>query len=140
MLPRNYGLFPKPSESYHSFPQHIPEPPHFRFTERTPTAVTARRGQALVFTQSMLHASSPNFSPHPRKALIVSFVAAGVPFGVGSADGLSQHLAALRAALVKFAPGRQELVPSPEDYCHFDSGVNTEGGKFEETFLPGARL
>ena len=93
-----------------------------------------------MFTQSMLHASSRNFTPHPRKALIASFVAAGVPFGVGSAEGLSQHLAALRAALVKFAPGRQGLVPLPEDYCHFDSGMNNEDGKFEEAFLPSARL
>jgi hypothetical protein len=56
MLPRNYGLFPHPSHNYPTYPQHIVEPAHFQYTELEPTAVVARRGQALVFTQSMLHA------------------------------------------------------------------------------------
>lgn len=56
MLPRNYGLFPRPSHNYPTYPQHIVEPAHFQYTELEPTAVVARRGQALVFTQSMLHA------------------------------------------------------------------------------------
>jgi ectoine hydroxylase-related dioxygenase (phytanoyl-CoA dioxygenase family) len=37
--------------------------------------------QALVFTQSMLHTGWSNFTTTDRKAIIVSWVAAGVPFG-----------------------------------------------------------
>lgn len=108
LLPRNYGLFPHPSKDYPTFPQYIPEPEDFRFSTAKPLAVEARRGQALVFTQSMLHTGWSNFTTSARKAIIVSWVAAGVPFGVGSPDGLSAQLELLRASLVKW----QSLYPS----------------------------
>ena len=134
LLPRNYGLFPRPSEGYPTYPQYIPEPDDFRYSSEEPMAVEAKRGQvrdfyhcptrrradrdvlergqrgscitklasspsdaficlkcaagdptacvqALVFTQSMLHTGWSNFTTTDRKAIIVSWVAAGVPFG-----------------------------------------------------------
>ena len=82
-----------------------------------------------------------NFTAHPRKALIVSWVAADVPFGVGNIEGLGKHLAALRGGLQRWVPNRAHIVPTEAAYHHFDSGLNSaDGGKFEETFLPAARL
>ena len=133
LLPRNYGLFPHPSMDYPTYPQYIPEPDDFRFSRERPLAVEARRGQALVFTQSMLHTGWSNFTTTARKALIVSWVAAGVPFGVGSPDGLSKQLALLRTSLIKWYPERARIVPEPEEYCH-----RSNEGWCDETFLPGA--
>ena len=132
LLPRNYGLFPLPSKTYPTYPQHIPEPDDFRYSSEEPMAVEAKRGQALVFTQSMLHSSWSNFTTRPRKALIVSFVAAGVPFGVGSPEGLSSQLATLRGSLERWQPGRERIVPTPEEYRH-----RSNEGVFEETFIRG---
>ena len=53
-LPRHHPLFPKPAESYKTFPEHIPEQ-DWAYSLSTPTPVVARRGQALVFTQALLH-------------------------------------------------------------------------------------
>ena len=57
-----------------------------------------------------------NFTAHPRKALIVSWVAADVPFGVGNIEGLGKHLAALRGGLQRWVPNRAHIVPTEAEY------------------------
>jgi len=46
LLPRVHGLFPKPSTRYPSYPEFIPEPPDFKYTECEPTPVAVARGTA----------------------------------------------------------------------------------------------
>eukprot|EP01052_Picozoa_sp_SAG31_P026561 SAG31_NODE_2416_length_5732_cov_1.503462_3_plen_376_part_00 len=132
LLPRNYGLFPRPSSDYPTYPQHIPEPENFPYTTSEPVPVCAKRGQALVFTQSMLHTGWENFTTLSRKALICSWVPAGVSFGVGNPDALGRHLASLRTTLAQHHPTRVHIVPTPDEYCH-----RSNVGFCEETFLPG---
>ena len=135
-LPRHHPLFPKPSESYHTFPEHIPEH-DWAYSLSTPTPVVARRGQALVFTQALLHTgkiailsrfvavrlANPksitipgwrNFDIEPRKGCICSWAAADVLFGPTLASrfaGGVPHFERLHAALKRSHPGREHIVP-----------------------------
>eukprot|EP01043_Picozoa_sp_COSAG02_P005751 COSAG02_NODE_158_length_32954_cov_16.416771_6_plen_253_part_00 len=51
LLPRVHGLFPKPSTGYPSYPEFIPEPDDFKYTECEPTPVAVPRGTAQIFVR-----------------------------------------------------------------------------------------
>ena len=53
LLPRVHGLFPKPSTRYPSYPEYIPEPDDFKYTECEPTPVAVPRGTAQIFVRHM---------------------------------------------------------------------------------------
>jgi hypothetical protein len=117
--------------------RYIPEPADFPYSSMEPMAVVAKRGQALIFTQSMLHAGWRNIDTVPRKGLIVSFAAAEVLFGSslgGIFTGRRAHFSKLHAALANWAPGREHIVPTGEEVHPFPSSA-TE--RFEETFMVG---
>ena len=139
MLPRHQSIFPQPMVQKapdSAYPQHIPEPSDFPFTSLTPTPVTARRGQLLLQTQSMLHCGWKNFTAQDRKALVTAWVSADLRYGVGDVQGTSEDLGKARAAFERFAPERAHIVPTTEEYHHFDNGTAAGFGRFEETFVP----
>ena len=83
-LPRVHGLSPiSPGQT--SDPaiggtwQGIPQLQNKPFVEQMPTPVFAKRGQALVFTYSMLHSGWVNEDSVSRKAYIMTWMPAGVP-------------------------------------------------------------
>lgn len=83
-LPRVHGLSPI-SHGQTADPaiggtyQGIPQLQSTPFAEQTPTPVFAERGQALVFTYSMLHSGWVNEDSVSRKAYIMTWMPAGVP-------------------------------------------------------------
>ena len=60
LLPRVHGLTPKPNTSAPAYPEYIPEPDDWSFTESEPHPVAVKRGTAQIFTQSMLHVGECN--------------------------------------------------------------------------------
>jgi hypothetical protein len=93
-LPRHHSLFAvnqpdgliaggdgiaRPAKFKKTFPEHIADESGAEpYGLQQPVAAVAKRGQALVFTQAMLHAASRNFDAVPRKGFICSWVAADV--------------------------------------------------------------
>ena len=121
----------------HTYPEYIPEPDDFPFSSMEPMPVVARRGQALIFTQSMLHAGWRNIDTLPRKGLIVSFAASEVLFGSslgGIYAGRREHFSKLHSALARWAPGREHIVPTGDETHPFPS---SETDRFTETFMAG---
>ena len=123
LLPRVHGLFPSPSKGYPSYPEYIPTPPDFPYTDMEPTPVVAKRGQAQVFTQSMLHSSWRNTDVRARKGFIISWMAKDVPCGFTSdrCEGLRKHFPRLAKSLKAWQPGREHIVPTEEEFIHFHS-------------------
>ena len=155
--PRHHPLFPVPPERYPTFPEYLPAPADFAYVgpEADVIPVVAKRGQLQVFTQSMLHNGSRNFDPiEPRKGMIVSYVAADVLFGP-SLGGIytkqQEGYRKMRAALSRWAPGREHIVPTGEEvhqwptapsHTHNGSWAESDLGEkwWPETFLPGHDL
>jgi hypothetical protein len=59
-LPRVHGVRPRPAETHNTYPEYLPEPHDFQYTECEPVPVAVKRGTAQFFTQSMLHSASVN--------------------------------------------------------------------------------
>ena len=59
-LPRVHGVRPHPAETHNTYPEYLPEPHDFQYTECEPMPVAVKRGTAQFFTQSMLHSASVN--------------------------------------------------------------------------------
>jgi hypothetical protein len=96
------------------------EPDARWFAGEEPTAMAAKRGYALVFSQSLLHAgwSYSDPSGEPRKGFHISWVAEGVSIGgmrfndnSGRIDGVRERSRELRGLL---APERQHIAMSDE--------------------------
>jgi len=119
-----------------SFPEEIPEPDEWAFTASEPTPVVVRRGTAQVFTQSMLHSAWHNADSVSRKGFILSWSAAGVPVGFveNRLKGIRTLFPVLREAVSRLQPGREHIVPTEEEFCHFETGYEP---RWEETFVPG---
>ena len=76
-LPRVHGLSPgRAGSTYQKIPECSPLGP---WAEQTPTPAFAKRGQALVFTQALLHSAWQNDDEVSRKAYIMSWTASTVP-------------------------------------------------------------
>ena len=60
LLPRCHGMRTNPPVTNNSYPEHIPEPDDWTFSESEPMPVAVKRGTAQIFTQSMLHSAWPN--------------------------------------------------------------------------------
>lgn len=137
-LPRQHGLSPKPSESYPSYPEHIPETEAaFPYSECEPMPVAVPAGTAQIFTQSMLHASWENSSSATRKGFVICWCDATVPLGWDTASQRDRLLAALpglRASVAKLRPGREHIVSTPEQFRH---RVSLYEPRWGNTFLPG---
>lgn len=135
-LPRCHGMRPKPPQTLATYPEEIPEPDGWAFTELEPTPVVVRRGTAQVFTQAMLHSSWHNSDTVPRKGFILSWAAAGVPVGfvANRLKGLRTLFPVVRQAARRLQPGREHIVPTEEEFCHFETGYES---RWEETFVPG---
>lgn len=56
-LPRVQGVRPRPAETHRTYPEYLPEPQDFRYTDCEPMPVVVKRGTAQFFTQSMLHSA-----------------------------------------------------------------------------------
>jgi hypothetical protein len=135
-LPRVHGLKPHPSEKDVAYPEHIPEPEGWRYTQCEPTAVAVRRGTAQIFTQSMLHAGWHNSTDTSRKGFIIGWAAAELPVGFVRArrDGLFSLFPPLRAAIARRHPGREHIVPEAAEHIHF---VSEYDPSWPETWLEG---
>ena len=138
-LPRVHGLFPKPSQNYPSYPEFIPEPDSFPYSECEPMPVAVPRGTVQIFTQSMLHSGWNNSDTQPRKGFILSWMAADVPCGFvkGRCDGLRAMFPPLRRAVARWQPGREHVVYAEHEFNHFVSDYDPA---WPESFLPGKTL
>eukprot|EP01051_Picozoa_sp_SAG22_P001392 SAG22_NODE_54_length_23787_cov_12.917511_5_plen_355_part_00 len=133
-LPRQHGLFPHPSTAYPSYPEHIPEPPGFAYSECEPMPVAVPANTAQIFTQSMLHSSWENTDTVSRKAFVISWCDTTVPIGwdsVAQLDTRREMYPKLRASIARLQPGREHVV---QDQNHFVSSYEPH---WETTFLPG---
>ena len=135
-LPRQHGLYPRPSTSYPSYPEHIPETSDWQYCSRVPMPVVVPAGTAQIFTQSMLHSSWANTSSATRKAFVISWCDATVPMAWDSAsqrDRLWEVFPRLRASIANFCPGREHIVSTPSQFRH---RVSLYEPRWENTFLP----
>jgi hypothetical protein len=135
MLPRVRGVLPVPPPSYPSYPEYIPAPLGTPGWEhRRPVAAVARRGQALFLTTALLHGGQHNEDAAPRKALTLSYTAAGVSCGCPGQPALEAKEEFFQRARAVVSPSRAHIVPS--SCIHFNSGDYTT--HWPETFMPGA--
>ena len=137
-LPRQHGLYPQPPVSYPSYPECVPMPPDFRYTECEPIPVAVPRGTAQIFTQSMLHSQWINSDTAPRKGFVVSWLPRDVPIGWDShsqLDALRDQFPRLKKNMAEIRPGRERIIPTVAELNHF---VSTYEELWPETFLPGA--
>eukprot|EP01051_Picozoa_sp_SAG22_P005869 SAG22_NODE_363_length_11694_cov_40.815783_8_plen_147_part_00 len=87
-----------------------------------PRPVVARRGQALVFTQSLVHAGWHNADTEPRKAVYCTFVAAehasavgGLATEGGGGGGGVDEIRTIHPRIRRLLPpGRKHIVMTPE--------------------------
>jgi hypothetical protein len=123
-LPRVHGLFPRPSDSYPSYPEYIPEPDSFPYSQCEPVPVAVPRGTAQIFTQSMLHSAWHNSDTRSRKGFILSWMAADVPCGFVErrCAGLRAMFPPLRRAVARLQPGREHIIYSDAEFNHFVRG------------------
>ena len=134
-LPRCHGLGPWPvPETSHAYPEHIPELRDLAWTDHEPTPVTARRGQLLVLCSAGLHSAWQNCDSVPRKALLTSWIGAGVTGALPTSqrDSVIERFPRLRERL---RPERRHLVPDTFDWL-LESDYEP---KWPETFPPGHR-
>ena len=98
------------------------------------TPAFAKRGQALVFTQALLHSAWQNCDSVPRKALLTSWIGAGVTGALPTSqrDSVIERFPRLRERL---RPERRHLVPDTFDWL-LESDYEP---KWPETFPPGHR-
>ena len=160
LLPRVHGLTPKPNTSASAYPEYIPEPDGWSFTESEPHPVAVKRGTAQIFTQSMLHAGEcndtvsclppsrsasntallstgwHNSTDIGRKGFIIGWAAAEVPVGFvkGRRDGLFELFPPLRKNIAAFRPGREHIVPDRDEHIHF---VTEYDPSWPETWIDG---
>ena len=113
-LPRVHGLSPNRGEhepgsggSYSAIPELLDVP----WSEQVPEKVTAKRGQALVFSQALLHQATANEDTVSRKAHIMSWTPASVPgfLATGRIEGMRTYHAAIRAKLLVSNPVHENL-------------------------------
>jgi hypothetical protein len=137
MLPRCHGMRTHPPEGQGAYPEHIPEPPDWPYSQSEPMPVAVRRGTAQVFTQSMLHSAWPNTDTEPRKGFIIAWAAAEVPVGFvqNRCDGLRNLFALMRGSAAKWNPGREYIVPAADEFKHFVTGYDPA---WPETFIGAA--
>lgn len=136
-LPRQHGLFPRPSVTYPSFPEFIPEPPEFLYSQCEPMAVAVPANTAQIFTQSMLHSSWHNSDTQPRKGFVISWCDNSVPIGwdtAGQRDQLRDALPRLRRSIAKWKPGREHIALARQQIKHV---VSLYEPHWENTFIPG---
>ena len=126
-------------QGYPSHPEYIPDRPELQPWVRTrPTPAVARRGQALFLTTALLHGGWHNADTAERKALTISYTAAGVPCGCPGPEALESKRRFFEHARRRLPPDRAHVVPSVAEMVHFDGGDYST--HWPETFLPGARL
>ena len=161
-LPRHHSLFAvsnpdhliaggdgvaRPAKYKKSFPEHIADDPNAKpFGLQRPVAAAAKRGQALVFTQSMLHAASRNFDVVPRKGFICSWIAADVLMSRSLGRrfvGTVQRSAQLHRSMRQLRPGREHIFPTGDEVHEFPRGdtvtlaATQEDELWPGTFMPG---
>ena len=68
------------------------EPDARRWAGREPTPMTARRGEALVWSQQVLHSAWHNADTQPRSGFFASWVAAGVSIRGRSAQQIAASM------------------------------------------------
>lgn len=73
-LPRVHGLFPNPSTQYPSYPEFIPEPDDFKYTECEPTPVAVPRGTAQIFVSQNTQFRHPHSPASSRTLRIASML------------------------------------------------------------------
>jgi hypothetical protein len=142
-LPRVHGLGPVTRRGEHEpgsggTYSGIPELMDVPWAEQKPEKVVAKRGQALVFSQALLHEATANEDSVSRKAHIMSWTAASVPgfLATGRIEGMRDYHEKLRAKLLEYKPDRAHLVP--ESFMHDISeyGNAPTGEYWDEMFLP----
>ena len=96
-----------------------------------PTPAVARRGQILVLCSAGLHSAWQNEDSVPRKAILISWVAAGLTCGLpkNQRDAVLEFLPRLQREL---RPERAHIVPDNFDWL-FESDYEPQ---WPETFLP----
>ncbi len=131
MLPRVRGMKAAPRERNWTYPEYVPDLDGRQWLQETPTPMVARRGQVLVAYSGALHSAWQNEDDIPRKALLITWGAAGVRCGFprNQIDDMMKQLPVLRARLL---PERQHIVPPDFDWV-FESNFDT---RWPETFLP----
>ena len=139
-LPRQHGLFPRPASTYPSFPEYIPEPPHFPFSECEPMPVAVPGNTAQIFTQSMLHSSWHNSDSRTRKGFVISWCDNSVGIGwdtVAQRDTLRDAFPRLRSRIAEWHPGREHIIIPQEQFKH---RVSLYDPHWQNTFIPGKTL
>ncbi len=160
-LPRHHSLFAvgdpdgliaggdgiaSPAKYKKSFPEHIADDPSAQpYGLQKPVAAAAKRGQALVFTQSILHAASRNFDVVPRKGIICSWIAADVLMSPSLGRrfmGTVERSARLHHSMKQLRPGREHIFPIDEvhDFPWSDTvtlAIKQEDELWPGTFMPG---
>lgn len=136
-LPRQHGLFPRPASTYPSFPEFIPEPPDFAYSQCEPVPVAVPGNTAQIFTQSMLHSSWHNSDTRTRKGFVISWCDNDVAIGwdtAGQRDRLRDALPRLRKSIARWCPGREHIALAPDQFKHV---VSLYEPHWTNTFLPG---
>jgi hypothetical protein len=144
-LPRVHGLNPVTGRGEHepgsggTF-SGIPELMDVPYAEQKPEKMIAKRGQALVFSQALLHQATANEDTVSRKAHIMSWTAASVPgfLATGRITGMRDYHAKIRAALLDYKPERAHLVPENfiHDISEYGNAPDLGGIYWEEMWLP----
>ena len=131
-LPRVHGLQPAPvPPTAPAFPEYIPDIGGTPWNECEPTPAVARRGQILVLCSAGLHSAWQNEDCVPRKAILISWVAAGLTCGLPKKqrDAVLEFLPRLQR---KLRPERAHIVPDNFDWL-FQSDYEPQ---WPESFLP----
>jgi hypothetical protein len=106
------------------------EPDARRWAGREPTPMTARRGEALVWSQQVLHSAWHNADvTHPRSGFFASWVAAGVSMGGRSPQQIAGQHALWEELHKRMEPERRHIAMDKEVARRFDEG-------WEETWPP----
>jgi hypothetical protein len=145
-LPRVHGMRPihpsqaeMPAGSGGTF-QCLPEMSDVAWRDQQPWKAVAKRGQALVFSQALLHQATANEDTESRKGHIMSWTADTVPgfLATGRIDGMRSYHATIRQALAVNYPERAHIVP--QDFMHavseYGNAPELGGEYWEEMFLP----
>lgn len=118
----------------------LPQLSDVPWRDQAPWKVVAKRGQALVFSQALLHQATANEDTESRKAHIMSWTADTVPgfLATGRIDNMRRYHATIRQALESNYPERAHIINKEFMHAVSEYGNAPElGGEYwPEMFLP----